>query len=244
MKIRKSVIVKVIIFIFILLLIGFSICKLLPVIQNLSTEQGRIEFRDYVLDSGFIGLLILFSIQFAQIFLIIIPGEPIELLAGMCYGTINGTLFILLSNLLTSSLIVFSVKFLGKRFVENFSNMNKVDKLLNSKLFKNKKNLEYILFLLFLIPGTPKDLLTYVGAILPIRHIRFIFISTIARIPSIISSTIIGSNFIEGGILFSIFLYIAIFVIVILLVLILNKFDKNKSANIILDGIIKNNNNT
>ena len=45
----------------------------------------------------------LFSLQIAQIFLAILPGEPLEILAGMCYGGIGGTIFILVSVFVTTT---------------------------------------------------------------------------------------------------------------------------------------------
>ena len=63
---------------------------------------------------------------------------------------------------------------------------------------KNAKKLETIVFILFLIPGTPKDMLTYLVGTSPMRITQFLAISTFARIPSVISSTFIGSTIRQG----------------------------------------------
>ena len=88
----------------IVLIIGI-IVYIAPVIKDLNTNEGQIAFRNKVNSSGFLGLLWLFGIQVAQIFLILIPGEPIEVLAGMCYGGIWGTVFIILSATIISTTI-------------------------------------------------------------------------------------------------------------------------------------------
>ena len=49
------------------------------------------------------------------------------------------------------------------------------------------------MFILFLIPGTPKDLLTYVVGLTPMKLTAFLLITTLARIPSVVSSTVTGS---------------------------------------------------
>ena len=90
------------------LLIGLII-YLLPVIKNLSTPEGQLEFKNHVASMGILGYLALFGLQFAQIFLIIIPGEPIEILAGMCYGGLGGLIFITISVLLITTLIFVSL---------------------------------------------------------------------------------------------------------------------------------------
>ena len=222
------------------LLIGL-IVYLFPVIKNLSTPKGQIEFKNLVSDLGFVGLLVLFGLQFAQIFLIILPGEPIEILAGMCYGGIGGTLFITISAFIISSIIFFAVRKLGRKFVYSFCSKERIEKIENSKLFKNPKKLEYIMLILFLIPGTPKDILVYLAGLLPIKPLRFILISTFVRFPSVISSTIAGSNLVEGNWQFSILVYGITFAIVGIVVLIMRKVDKSGLTTSIIQTVSESN---
>lgn len=175
------------------LLVGIII-YLFPVIKNLSTVEGKVAFKEKIDGSGVLGILMLFGLQLAQIFLIIIPGEPIEILAGMCYGSVWGTVFIMASATIVSTAIYLLVRKLGKKFVYDFCDEKKVAKIENSKLFQNPRKIEFIMLILFLVPGTPKDLLVYVAGLLPIKPSRFILISTFARFPSVISSTLAGDN--------------------------------------------------
>ena len=71
-----------------LVMIGMT-AYLFPVMKNLSSLEGQVAFKEKVESSGMFGLLTLFGLQVAQIFLIIVPGEPLEILAGMCYGAIG-----------------------------------------------------------------------------------------------------------------------------------------------------------
>ena len=213
----------------ILVIIGL-IVYLFPVVKNLSTLEGQIEFKNQVSNMGILGYLALFGLQFAQIFLIMIPGEPIEVLGGMCYGGIGGTVFITVSVLIISTLIIFMVRKLGRKFVYSFCSKEKIEKIENSKLFKNEKKIEWIMLILFLIPGTPKDLLVYIGGLLQLKPLKFILISTFARFPSVVSSTFAGSSIAGGNWKFSIIIYAVTFVLVGLFVFIANKFDKDKTA--------------
>lgn len=155
------------------------------------------EFKEKVEKSGVLGMLMLFGLQVAQIFLIIVPGEPIEILAGMCYGTFFGTAFIMISASIISISIFLLVRKFGKRFVYDFCEKKQINKIENNKLFHNPKKLEKILLILFLIPGSPKDLLVYASGLLPISTLKFILISTFARLPSVITSTIAGENIVN-----------------------------------------------
>lgn len=86
------------------------------------------------------------------------------------------------------------VRKLGSKFVYEFCKEETVKKIENSNLFKNPKKIERIMAVLFFIPGTPKDLLTYIAGLLPIKMSRFLVISTLARIPSVIPSTLAGAS--------------------------------------------------
>ena len=211
------------------LLIGL-IVYLFPVVKNLSTPEGQLEFKNHVANMGFLGYLALFGLQFAQIFLIIIPGEPIEVLAGMCYGGIGGLIFITVSVFIITSMVFLAVRKFGRKFVYSFCSEERIKKIENSKLFKNPKKIEFIMLILFLIPGTPKDLIVYIAGLLPLKPLRFILISTFARLPSVISSTFAGSSIVAGNWKFSIAIYAVTFLIVGIIIFVVNKFDKDKTA--------------
>lgn len=201
---------------------------LIPVVKGLGTEEGQAAFKEKISNSGFLGVLMLFGLQFAQIFLFIIPGEPIEILAGACYGSVLGTVFIMVSAVIITAFIYLLVHKLGRKFIYDFVSKEKIEKIENSKVFQNPRTIRFIIFILFFIPGTPKDLLTYIAALLPIKPVEFIIISTIARFPSVISSTWAGASLLEGNWKFSLVIYGITFLIVAIIVLIMRKFDKGK----------------
>ncbi len=223
LKMLKILLSIIVIAIFIALII-----YLLPIMKNLTTEQGQAEFKNTVSNSGIYGMFMLFGLQVAQIVLVVLPGEPLEFLAGMCYGTIWGTIFIFASVAITTTIIFMLVKKFGKKYIYEFFKKEKIDKIENSKLFKNPKRIELIMMILFLIPGTPKDLLVYIGGLLPIKPLRFILISTFARFPSVISSTIAGANAVNGNFEISVLAYIITFSLSALFIILINKFDKSK----------------
>ena len=208
-----------------------------PVMKNLSTIEGQVAFKEKVENSGILGMLSLFGLQVAQIFLIIVPGEPIEILSGMCYGGLWGTVFIMVSASIISIAIYFLVRKFGRKFVYDFCDEKKVEKIENSKLFQNPKKIEFIMLILFLIPGTPKDLLVYVAGLLPIKPLKFILISTFARFPSVITSTLAGEQLAIGDWKMSIVLYGIILIFVAIFVFIINKLDKDKITKEAINSI-------
>lgn len=211
------------------------IIYLFPATKNLQTAEGQKEFKAIIESSGILGMFTLFILQVVQAFVIILPGEPLEIIAGMCYGWLGGTVFIMVSIGIVSALIFLFSKKYGKKFVYSFCKKEKVEKIENSKLFQNPKRLEKIMLILFLIPGTPKDLLTYMAGLLPIDMVKFILISTIARLPSVISSTLAGDSLSVGDWKMGLLLYAIVFVIVGIIIFIINKFDKNKVTKDAID---------
>ena len=190
----KKKIIKLSIFIIVVIICLGMICFLFPIMKNISTREGQILFKEKIKETGIVGMFLLFLLELAQMFFIILPGEPLEVLAGMCYGAIGGTIFVCVSVFITTALVIFLVKKFGKKIIYEVFPKEKIDKIEKSKIFQNKTRLESILIILFAIPGSPKDLLIYIGGILPISSIKFILISTFARFPSVISSTLVRSK--------------------------------------------------
>lgn len=234
-KLNKAKMLKLIALILIIAILAIATIYMMPIIKQINTPEGQEEFKAKITNSGITGILILFGLELAQIVLAILPGEPIEILAGICFGPIWGTIFLMISVFIVTCIIYFLVKKFGRDFIYEFFPKEKVNKLENSKLFKDEKKIELVMIILFLIPGTPKDLLVYIGGLLPIKTSRFLAISTLLRFPSIISSTIAGANIIEGQWKTGILAYIITFAITFIVIFIINKLDKNK----VTESVIK-----
>lgn len=234
-KEKRNKTIKIIIFIItIMILIGCTI-YLYPIMKELLKTEGRENLKIKIQQNGPNGILLLLGLEAAQIFLPILPGEPIEILAGMCYGTFGGLIFIMLSVFIVTAMIFFMVRKFGRDFVYTMVSKEKIQKIENSKLFTHPKQIEYIMLILFLLPGTPKDLLTYLAGLLPIKPSRFIVIATLARLPSIISSTYAGATLINGNWKIGLLMYVGIFVVVGIAILLAKKFDKTEITKEILE---------
>lgn len=236
-KSTKIKIIKLIILVSLVLLITGLTIYFLPILKNLNTQEGQLQFKEKVNQSKILGFLILLGLEIAQIILAVLPGEPVEVLAGICFGTFWGTIFLMFSIFITTVLIYVLVKKYGKKFIYEFFPKEQVEKIENSKLFQDEKKIEMVMILLFLIPGTPKDLFVYIGGLLPIKSSRFIAIATLLRFPSIISSTIAGNSLLGGKWQVSILAYVITFLITFLIIFIINKCDKNKISEEVIESI-------
>lgn len=152
----KMKIFKIILFIIFILSMIFFFIKLGPLFINISTEEGRIAFQKEIESLGFEGALIIIGIIFVQIFFVILPGEPVEILCGMCYGPMLGMIICFLGMFLSSFIIFFAVRKLGRDFIYSFISKEKIDKLENAKIWKDSRKLDFILFMAFFIPRKSK----------------------------------------------------------------------------------------
>lgn len=159
--------------------------------------------------------------------LAIIPGEPVELIFGALYGTLWGTILCIAGIVCGTALIYVLVQKLGKSFVEKIIDSRQFQKL---KFLKNPVKRDTFMFFLMFIPGTPKDLLTYFAPFTGISLLRILMIAAVARIPSIVTSTYVGSSFAQGNHLKSIIIYAVVGVISLAGIFVYNKIISGKMA--------------
>ena len=146
-------------------------------------------FRAWVDSAGYMGWVYFLGIQILQVFVAIIPGEPVELGAGYAFGAVEGTLLCLAGSVAGSLLIFLFVRCFGVRAVEVFFPPEKINSL---RFLHNARRRNALVFLLMVIPGTPKDLLSYFVPLTDMPLRTWLFITTVARIPSIVTSTVGG----------------------------------------------------
>ena len=172
---------------------------------------------------GIFGIVILLFLQVLQIIVAIIPGEVIEFVSGALFGAFGG--YILCSGgIIIGQWLIFKIM---RTWGSSFTEMMGV-KLEKYRFVNNERKLRAITFILYFIPGTPKDLLTYVIPMTKMSLKDFLIISSVARIPSVLSSTFAGAAFGEGDIIKMIIIYAAIIVVSVVGILIHNKFFSKK----------------
>lgn len=148
------------------------------------------KFRDWVDSMGIKSRFIFVGMVVFQIIFAIIPGEPLEIGAGYAFGAFEGTLLCIIGIVMGSILVFLVSRYFGVKVVESIYPREKLNKF---KFLNNPKKLNTLAFILFAIPGTPKDLLTYFIGLTPMKLRTWILISSIARIPSVVTSTIGGN---------------------------------------------------
>lgn len=158
-----------------------------PMIQFVSDPE---KFRNWVNESGVFGRICFVLMVMFQVIVAFVPGEPLEIGAGYAFGTFEGTLLCIVGITLGSIIVFELVRKFGIKLVEVFFTFEKIK---SAKFLQDEKKLALITFLMFFLPGTPKDLLTYVLGLSKVKRTDLLILAGVARLPSIITSTVGGS---------------------------------------------------
>ena len=176
-------------------------------------QKGGVQILvDQVQAAGILGILVFFSVQLLQVIVAFIPGEVVQVAAGMVYGTVGGFLVIVLGCIASSAIVFLLVHKLGAPFVQNMVSTKYLEKF---RHFEKTGKLDWVVFILFLIPGMPKDVFTYLVPLTDMPMGRFLLLSTLGRIPAMFVSCFAASSIVKGdywtaGIIFGLAAIIAV----------------------------------
>jgi len=133
----------------------------------------------YVRDAGPYGPIVFIALQALQVVAAPFPGEATGILGGFLFGTLPGLIYSTIGLTIGSCLGFALGRWLGLPFVRRFvkqETYHKFDFLTHAKG-------ELMVFVLFLIPGFPKDILCYILGVSPIPFGTFLFVCAVGRIP-------------------------------------------------------------
>lgn len=184
---RRKIVSVCSLIILIAFFVGITLCVGKPMIENLRNPEG---FRAWVDDHGPWGRLVFSGMMTLQVVVAMIPGEPLEIAAGYVFGNIEGVGLCLLGAAMGTAVIFGFTKIFGVKMVEAFVSREKIESI---RFLHNPEKRNILVFILFFIPGTPKDVITYFIGLTSMRLHTFLLLSSIGRIPSIITSTVVGN---------------------------------------------------
>ena len=175
------------------------------------------QFRVWVDEHGiwsrfaYVGMVVL------QILIAVLPGEPFEIAAGYAFGAVEGTILCILAETIGSLIVFGLVRWLGVPLVEIFFSQEKLNKV---KFLKTTPKRDFIFFIIFMVPGTPKDLLCYVAGLTDMKFSLWLIMCSLGRFPSIITSTVGGnalgtSNYWFAAVVFAVTMLISLIGILI-----------------------------
>ena len=213
-------------------LMVIAVILIWPYIHEAFEPGGLSRVIDDVRNAGPLGFLILLAMQFMQIVVAFIPGEVVQMAAGMMYGPWLGAAVFLLGCIISSAFVFAVVHRLGAPFVRDMVPTKYLDKF---NAFEESGKLSIVVFILFLIPAMPKDTFTYLVPLTNMRMRDFLVLSNVGRIPGIVISTYAANGLVDGNITQSIIIFAVVAVIAIVAIVfrdkIMNLFHHDKGEN-------------
>ena len=167
-----------------------------PLIRELQGPEYQERFSAWIASLGPRGVLLLFGMQVLQTVLAPVPGGPVQVFAGVAYGVWGGLVIMLAGSVAATILIFSAVRKFGLPLLRRFLGD---DALSTWGFLASEKTTSLVVFILFLIPGTPKGFLTYMGPLTRLSLVQFTLISTFGRFPALLSSTAMGDAAMRGN---------------------------------------------
>ncbi|NFA61484.1 TVP38/TMEM64 family protein [Clostridium sporogenes] len=164
--------------------------------KNFTVLKDPKNIKNIILSYGNYGIVVFLLFQIIQVVAFFIPGEVIQISGGYIYGTLFGSIYSLIGITLGSVFVFLLSHIYGRPLVHKIickKDLKFFDRLLNIGSIK------LIVFLLYLIPGIPKDALGYICGISDIKFKDFFVLSTLGRIPGVLASTYFGANIHSGN---------------------------------------------
>lgn len=190
---RKRIqIISLVIF---LAVIAGATLLMLPLIKSMRTEEGMTSIQETLSQySGILGVLIFTLLQALQVVIAVIP--PIQIVGGLLFGWFFGAILSFVGVVLGSLVIFLLVSKLGRPLAEAFVDEKHLNRF---KFLQDERKLTGILIILYLFPGIPKDVLTYIVPLTKVSRKDFFMYVMPCRLPAIIMSTVLGSNVGDGN---------------------------------------------
>ena len=172
-----------------LAVIVFASFKYAPSVTRLFRQPDK--FREFLSSYSAAGPLVYIAFSAIQIIIAVIPGEVVQIAGGYAFGTPLGSLYALAGTVIGTVAVFVTIRLLGFSLVKAMISPAQLEKF---RFLICRPKSEIAIFVLFLIPGIPKDVLVYLSGLTPIRMLRFLVICTVARLPGVVGSAYIGAN--------------------------------------------------
>lgn len=154
------------------------------------------EFKNYIISMGSMGAIMIILFQVLQTVIAPIPGEVIQVAAGYLYGNLLGTTYNLIGLVIGSCIAFYFTRLVGRDFITNIMKKKNLKWMAN---IMDSKKFELILFIIFIVPGLPKDFMIYVAGLTGIKPMKFFMILIASRLPWIMASASVGANINAGN---------------------------------------------
>lgn len=155
-------------------------------------DKVRELMAEYKTESVFIYL----GAQILQIIISVIPGQALQIAGGFMFGFFLSLLLSLVGACIGTVITYYLGDILGRDFMHLFFDEKTLNRYIDHL---NSKKAATIVFLIYLIPGIPKDVVSYAAGASEIKLKPFLLLSLVGRLPGMMGSLLIGKQIYHGS---------------------------------------------
>lgn len=190
---RKTYIKAVIVAVLVLILLGYFLWDIVfngPVTSLLTNRDRLVEL---VERSGPLGPILYILLQILQTVIAPIPGQVVGSIGGFIFGP-WGILWTTIGSLIGFWLVFLIARRLGRPFLEKIFKKSAIDKF---DFIINAKSAPLIIFVIFLLPGFPDDIICYIAGLTKFSIRRLMLVAILGRFPTIVFTNYLGAGLSE-----------------------------------------------
>ena len=173
------------------------------------------EVRESLLQFGWKGYITLGIFSALQVLFAFLPAEPVQVISGISFGFLTGSLICLSGVFLGNTLLYLLYKIYGNKLTEYFQTNAEFD----FETARKSNKIALIVLLLYFLPAIPYGMICLFTASLDIKYPKYILLTTLGAIPSILIGVGLGELAILSGWVVS----LAVFAVLVALLVILFK---------------------
>jgi len=174
----------------ILLIIGIPAYMYFFQYEFISGFRSVDDIEAYIDKYEIAGAFVYIGLQIVQVIISIIPAQPFNLAAGYIYAFLLGYALSITGTALGTSATFFLARMLGKDAIYLLFGEKKITKFVNQM---NSKRALMIIFILYLVPGIPKDPIGYAVGLSKVKFLPFLGLSLVGRTPAMMMTIMVGS---------------------------------------------------
>lgn len=171
------------------------------------------KFESWISEYTGAGIIIYIACQIIQIVLSVLPGQVIQIAGGYIFGFPLTLLISVAGAAIGTTITFYLTKLLGKNAIIMIFGEERFNRYAN---MMNTQRARIVIFLVYLIPGLPKDIMAYAAGISNIRLPEFILLSVVGRTPAMMVSIVFGVMLRTDNYLSAVLIAVAMVVIVLI----------------------------
>lgn len=196
------------------------------IIKNLfRNDVTKEEVRESLSSLGIKAYIVLGILAMLQVVLTFLPAEPVQVMAGISLGLWKGALVCLIGVIVGNTIIYILHKIYGQKLTKYFKTNAEFD----FDAAAQSGKIALIVFILYFLPAIPYGLICFFTASIGIKYPKYIVLTTLGAIPSILIGVGLGHVAMASSWIISIIVFIVL--LALLMILFKNKSKVFKKVN-------------